>query len=464
MIDFFLNDHAVSTRAPIGRPLLDYLRRDHSLTAAKEGCREGDCGTCLVLLGSLDANGLTYRPVNSCLLPLGEVHGKHVLTVEGLNRPELTPVQKALVEEGAIQCGFCTPGLVIALSAYLLNAPRLDTEQVRTFLGGNLCRCTGYAGIRRAAAKISAQFSLTHLSPRQRIAVLIDARVLPTCCSQMAGQLGRIPPLSEPSQPGALRVGGGTDLWVQRGTELEQARLNLTFDCPELHRIREENGQCLIGAATSAEEIRLSAVLQGCFTDLARDFAKVCSESVRQFATVGGNLVNASPIADMAVLFLALDAELRLTDGRADRWLPLRAFYRGYKQLAMGEKEWIEALRFRLPPTGTVFSFEKISKRRYLDIASVNSAMQLHIDNGIIAVAHLSAGGVAPYPLYLIETCRILKGRSPDRETLALACDTAMGEVAPVSDVRGSSDYKRLLLRRIITAHFIKFIGTEVAV
>ena len=139
--------------APVTRTVLQYLREDAHCTGTKEGCAEGDCGACTVLVGRLHQGALVYEPINACIRFLAACHGCHIVTVEHLKGPDggLHPVQRAMVDHHASQCGFCTPGFVMALYGLWMENPAPDVVQVETALQGNLCRCTGYEPIVRAA-------------------------------------------------------------------------------------------------------------------------------------------------------------------------------------------------------------------------------------------------------------------------------------------------------------------------
>jgi xanthine dehydrogenase small subunit len=217
-----------------------------------------------------------------------------------------------------------------------------------------------------------------------------------------------------------------------------------------------EAGECRIGAATTVEEIRESPLLHACFPSLRDDFDRFCSPPVRRRATLAGNLVNASPSGDLIIYFLALDATLALTDGQHSRRIRLQDFYPGYKQVDKRPDEWITHLRFPAPGPTQRFSYEKVGKRRYLDIASVNTALSITLAGDRIAAVRLTAGGVAPVPLLLGHTAAVLLGQPLTAATVRAAATVAQREIAPISDTRGSADYKRLLLRQLIDAHFLK--------
>jgi len=453
LIHFILNDQPVRIDLPRGLTVLEFLRDTARLTGAKAACWEGDCGSCQVLLGEPVAGGMRYDAVNSCILPLGELAGRHLVTIEGLNGAGLSPIQRTLVECGAVQCGFCTPGLVVALTGYLLNARSIDTPAAVAALSGNLCRCTGYAGIRAAAQELCRR--LQSLAGADRLQALIGGGVLPAYFATIAERLA---PLSPPDRPaaGAVLVAGGTDLFVQQPERMRQADCRFLSRESALRGIGMAAGGCAIGAATTVEEIRESPLMQACCPSIREDFDLFCSPPVRRRATLAGNLVNGSPGGDLIIYFLALDATLELTDGQQSRRIRLQDFYPGYKQVAKRPDEWITRIRFQPPAPAQRFSYEKVGKRRYLDIASVNTALSITLAAGRIAAVRLAAGGVAPVPLLLNKTAAVLLGQPLTAATVHAAATVAQSEIAPITDRRGSADYKRLLLRQLIYAHFLK--------
>lgn len=454
MTRIILNRQLIDEHADPATVVLDLIRRGHSLTGTKDVCREGDCGACQVLLGTLQGGRLRYRAVNACLLPLGAIDACHVVTVEGLNGEVLTPVQRALVDCGAIQCGFCTPGLVMALTGFLLNAEVSCERAAIDAVAGNLCRCTGYAGITRAIARLCRQFDLSGSPPECRIDDLVQWQILPAYFSGIAEKLSAIVPCEarEPL-PGALLVGGGTDLWVARPHSLHARPL--AFLPSSTDGVHVDGDDCIVDATASLEQLRTSTLFRQWFPSVEQDFELICSVPVRARATVGGNLVNASPIADLAVFFLALDARLLLVSHDAGRNVSLKEFFQGYKQVDLQDGERLQAIRFKRSAAQS-FSYEKVGMRRHLDIAAVNSALGIEHADGCIVSAHLSAGGVAPVPFYFEKTRAYLQGRPIVPATVLGAAEIARQEITPISDLRGSADYKRLLLRQLIFAHFMK--------
>jgi xanthine dehydrogenase small subunit len=459
-IAFILNDTEVRSSLPAGTVLLDLIRRDRRLTGTREGCREGDCGACTVLLGSREQGRLRYRAVVSCLLPLGEAAGRHVVTIEGLNGRDLTPIQQAIVSEGASQCGFCTPGIVVSLTAFLLNSRELQSDEAVTAIEGNVCRCTGYTSIRRALERLLRGLRAPLLAAPDRRQALVELGVLP---GYFAGILPRLLALGE-AKPGARQakktdavvLGGGTDLYVQRGDELLDRELLFISRQAGYSGIWPAPDRLFIGSATTVEDMRNSPLLQVVLPDLARHLLSVSSSQIRNRASIGGNIVNASPIGDLSVIFLALDARVALFGPKGNRELPLRDFFLGYKNLAMQKNEIMVWVSIQVPENGWLFNFEKVSRRCRQDIASANSAIGLQMARERIAVAHVAAGGVAPVPLYLKESSAFLAGKEVSPGLVRELILKAENEIAPISDVRGSASYKRSLLRRFLSAHFLE--------
>jgi xanthine dehydrogenase small subunit len=458
MIRLLLNRDVIETSLPPGTVMLDFLRRGRGLAGTKEGCREGDCGACMVLLGEPRGDGVLYRPVNSCLLPLGEAQGRHVVSIEGLNLAGLSPAQHAFVEENATQCGFCTPGFIVSLAGFLLSSPSWDVDAAVDALAGNICRCTGYASIRRALQGVCAALGQPPApGSAERTLQLIAAGWLPESFKDAPGHV-RTPSAQADSTGNAdeLLVAGGTDLFVQRAETLVEAGFALLSRRDDLRGVRVEGGCCVMGAATPWADLEDSPVLREILPGLAEHLKLAASRPIRHRATPGGNLVNASPIGDLAIMLLALGASVVLENGTTRREVALRDFFPGYKKLAKTSGELVAEVRFPVPPPGAVFAFEKVSRRAHLDIASVNSAMLAVVRDGTVAGMELSAGGVAPVPLRLGRASARLAGAPLNAAVLREALDIAQTEVAPISDVRGSADYKRLLLRRLLAAHFLK--------
>jgi len=457
MINFILNDLNISTDLPPTIVLLDFIRKEKMLTGTKEGCREGDCGACTVLLGELVKGTLKYKSVNSCLMPLGDASGKHVVTVEGINQKELSPVQATMVDEGGTQCGFCTPGFVVSMTGYFLNYSNLNTDDAIESLGGNICRCTGYGGIKRAASDSISIFENGKSDNRNHLENLILLKFIPDYFHGIKKRLEKISTNHKSVEKKSnVIISGGTDLYVQRWESLVGSKGNLISQNKKLSGISRIGKQINIGSATTIEEIKSSKLLQKYFPKWNNYLSLFGSLPIRNRATIGGNIVNASPIGDMVNILLALNSTVHLKDGKKKRLILLKNFYKGYKSLDKKKNEIVEKITFLTPSKNSLFNFEKISKRTYLDIASVNSSVYVESKSGKISNIHISAGGVAPIPLYLNNACNYLKNKTIDAETIKKAAEISLKEISPISDARGSAEYKSLLLRQLFFAHFIK--------
>ncbi len=452
MLEFILNDRLIQTNKPAGSLLLDFIRYDQGLCGTKIGCREGDCGACTVLVGTLEHGQLRYRNITSCLSPIGNAAGKHIVTVEGLNMPELSPVQNAIVEEGGTQCGFCTVGFVMSLSGHCLSSENGGYEAARAAMDGNICRCTGYKSLERAAQRLTD--ALAQKPAGDPIPWLVGHNFLPAYFLDIPQKLRNLNAPVRPASQG-VRVSGGTDLYVQKHDTLVDTEVALLFDRPGLQGISIQDGICTLGAGTTVSDMLESEALRAMFPRLSEFLKLVSSTPIRNMSTLAGNFVNASPIGDMTAFFIALNAKISIEGPNGERTIFLKNLYRGYKDLDLADDEILRSVSFQIPASGSLFNFEKVSKRTHLDIASVNTAVLVILKNGAISEIQLSAGGIGPVPTFLEKTCAYLTGKSPTAENIRAAQEILQNEISPISDVRGTEEYKRLLLRQLFYAHFI---------
>ncbi len=470
MIEFILNDQDISTDEPPGTTVLDFVRYHKDLKGTKIGCREGDCGACTVMVGELAGDQVKYRTMTSCLMPLANAAGKHIVTVEGINPPDgsMTPVQQAMVDESGTQCGFCTVGFVMSLTNFCVDDTAKTPQMAVSAIDGNICRCTGYKSIERAACRVSEQLAV---SSEQFVPPYFDS--IPQRLSAVNAR-DCLPLTAHGSQ----FVSGGTDLYVQRPEHMAESDATALLYNEQLRGICDAGEYIEIGGSATVTDLLVSPVMQSVFPQLYKHLKLVSSTPIRNMATLAGNFVNASPIGDMTVWFLAMDAELELScrsphvSKGVTRKLALKDLYLGYKQLAKQHDEMITAIRFKKPGGDFRFNFEKVCKRTYLDIATVNTAISLSCsapykggvdaasaDGVVLSDAHVSAGGVAPIPFYLKETSAFLTGKAVNEETIIAANEIMQSEISPISDVRGTDQYKRLLLRQLFRAHFVEIFG-----
>lgn len=476
---FLANDSVIDTSAGAGKPALDFIRGELGLSGTKEGCREGDCGACAVLIGERHPDStFEWKASPSCLLALGELEAKQLVTIEGLvagaraaGQPEsLTPVMAALLAENGSQCGFCSPGVVISLTAWLLSSPVLDEASAVTAVEGNLCRCTGYAAIRRAATRLASQFAGLPREPRARLEALVAAAVVPPSLlgfikgellPATAAQATPTGPGSKAPGSGIPRLGGGTDYFV-RNPDPEPGFSPALLDLdPGLSRIHPGPQGLELGAAVTIRDFFESPLVRSLVPGIEAFEAEFASSLIRSRATLGGNVANASPVGDLTSMLLALGAICDIAGGPSARALPLCGLYLGYKKLALGEGEYIARFRIFPPARGDLrFSFEKVSKRRRLDIASANTALRLETEGQgprpVILAAMLSAGGMGPTPLVLPKAGALLVGQAPTAELARKVAAQAVAETSPMGDVRGSAGYRARLLERLVLAHFLR--------
>ena len=475
---FLLNGELVEvTSAPTHTTLLEYLRDERRLTGTKEGCAEGDCGACAVVLAEPDGvGGLAWKPVNACIRLLPTVAGKAVFTVESLQSGDGTPhpVQRALVECHGSQCGFCTPGFAMSLFGLYKNAHRPQRADVDDALSGNLCRCTGYLPILAAADRmydldatcngatgwrgpgISADGSRSGSIDEERIAAQLGAITNARGMVYEAGGRKWHAPRTRAAlaaicvaHPSARIVAGATDvgLWITK-QHRDLGDLVYVGDCDDLKMINDSGDALEIGAAVSLEDA--FAALAREWPELRETWKRFASVPIRHSGTLGGNVANGSPIGDSMPALIALGATVLLQSSKATRELPLEDFYLAYQQTALAPGEFVVAIRIPHRPDGLVLRAYKISKRHDQDISAVFACFALTIHDGRIASARLGCGGVAAMPKRAAATEEVLAGRQWDDATTEVAAASLESEFAPIDDMRASASYRRRVLANLM--------------
>jgi xanthine dehydrogenase small subunit len=460
MIQFILNNKLIKTKVNSGLTLLDFIREDEQIKGTKIGCREGDCGACTVLVGTLLKDKISYQNITSCISPLGNANGKHIVTVEGINlKQNLNTAQQAMFDNYATQCGFCTPGFVVSLTGYALSYSQQNYNDGIEAISGNICRCTGYKSIEKASGLIEKK--LLHLNEKDRIKWLIENEFIPDYFKEIPQRLEQLK-LTELSKEGIV-VANGTDLYVNQADNLSEENINLIIFDKSLKRIDYSNGICTLGANTTVTEMASDLKLNNLFPNLKNILKLVSSQPIRNMGTLGGNFVNASPIGDMSIFFLALNSTLTIKHNNGvKRQIPFKDFHKKYKVFDLQKNELITAISFELPASNTFFNFEKVSKRTHLDIASVNTACLIKLNKNTIKEAHFSIGGTAEIPKYLSKTSAFLINSDLNHENIIKAEKILQTEIDPISDVRGSSNYKRLLARQLFYSHFIELLPEKI--
>jgi len=442
MAEFSLNGQRVAiSGTPVHTTLLDFLR-DHRLTGAKEGCAEGECGACTVLTVAHTPQGTAYRPVNSCLLFLPMLADHEIFTVEALARNgELAPAQAAMAAAGGSQCGYCTPGFVMSLFAEHYRPARTGSCDPHS-MGGNLCRCTGYRPIRDAALSLGAPPDDDLRRRLDRPAPLLD-----TIDYEAAGARFLRPTTLEECfaiqrrHPDVRWIAGATDLALEANLRFRRWPVLAALEAvPELRTFTTHPNRISIGAAIPLADIEAHwTSAPAAFRDWVPLFA---SPSLRNRATLGGNLATASPIGDGAPLLIALGAEIELASERGRRTLPLESFFTAYRRTAAEPGELIA--RIHIPsPTPAVTRFYKIAKRAMDDISTVAAAIAIDLDAaGRVTHARIAFGGVAATPLRAVEAEDAIIGRPFTPATIERAQTALRRTLAPISDHRGSAEYR----------------------
>jgi xanthine dehydrogenase small subunit len=439
---------------PVHCTALDFLR-GIGLTGAKEGCAEGECGACSVLVARPDGEGSAWTALNACLVPAAALDGQEVVTVEGLGGPdELHPVQRELAERGGSQCGYCTPGFVCSMAAEYYRAGRHanghhDLEHGPNgfdlhALSGNLCRCTGYRPIRDAAWALGDPDASDPLAVRRTRPAPPPA---PTRIADGDGEFVRPATLAEAldllaEDPAATVLAGATDVGVE--VNLRGARPGRVLAIDRLPELRTLSLDPLeIGAALTLSEVERR--LDGAVPLLDHVWPLFASRLIRNGATIGGNLGTASPIGDLPPALLALEATLVIASRDGDREVALADHFTGYRQTGLRPGELIRAVRIPRP-LAAVTAFHKISKRRYDDISSVAVAFALDVVDGTVARARIGLGGVAATPLRALATEAALEGRPWTEETVLEAAAVLATEGTPMDDHRASAAYRSAML------------------
>ncbi len=468
MLEFVHRGEIISLRnVPPTRMLLQLLREDLGLTATKEGCNEGDCGACTVVIGEKQGQQMRYSAVNSCIRLAHSIQGLALWTAADLAAPDGTPhpVQQALLQNHASQCGFCTPGFAMSLFGLYQNkvchGQAITRQAAQEALSGNLCRCTGYRPILDAAQQMAAlppspldETKLLHLIEHlAQPAQGLEGDFLYKRPATLANLL-----TARAAHPTAQIVAGCTDvgLWVNKLHKNFDAVLDVTR-VAELRQISTDADHLHLGAAVSLTDAFTALEVER--PHLHAFASRFAGLPVRNSGTLGGNVANGSPIGDSMPLLIALHARVVLASVRGARELALEAFYTGYRQNLLAADEVLAWIKVPRPQSDELLRVYKISKRFEDDISAVCLALQLQIQHGVVAHVSVGVGGVAATPVRALQTEAALLGQTWSQETVLKATDTLRGEFAPISDMRASSTYRTEVLGKLLHRFWLESQG-----
>ena len=478
-IRFLLNGERVDVSGVSPQTtLLEYLRDERTLTGTKEGCAEGDCGACTVVLGERANGGIAWKPINACIRLLPSVDGKAVFTVESLKSPDgaLHPVQQALVDNHASQCGFCTPGFAMSLFGLYKSTREPSRRQVEDALIGNLCRCTGSRPIVDAAQRMWAvppadgwrgpgvAADGTRVVSRDEERLAAELALLGRTASleyAYGGQRWSAPRNAAElaaacaTKPAARIVAGMTDvaLWVTKQHRILDDVIYVG-SAEDLAAIRRTASGIEIGAAATLTDA--VDVLNGTWPELEEAWQRFASVPIRNSATLVGNIANGSPIGDSMPALLALGATVVLGSRTGAREVDLDAFYPGFRQTARRAGEYVAAVRIPNRPPGLVVRAYKISKRYDQDISAVFACFALMLGDGRIRTVRIGCGGVAPTPVRAHRTEAVLQGAQWTAASVASAASMLEHEFTPIDDMRASALYRRTVLANLLRRFFLE--------
>ncbi|QGW78585.1 xanthine dehydrogenase small subunit [Pseudomonas alkylphenolica] len=470
MIQFLLNQELRSEHAlDPNLTVLQYLREHLGKSGTKEGCASGDCGACTVVVGEL-AEGddgreqIRYRSLNSCLTFVSSLHGKQLISVEGLkHQGQLHSVQQAMADCHGSQCGFCTPGFVMSLFALQKNSDAPDLHKAQEALAGNLCRCTGYRPILAAAEQSCCQAKPDQFDNNQAQTIARLKAIAPSETGELnSGDKRCLVPLTVAdladlygSHPEARLLAGGTDLALEV-TQFHKTLPVMIYvgNVAELKRIDSHDEHLEIGAATP---------LTDCYDALSREYPdfgellhRFASLQIRNQGTLGGNIGNASPIGDSPPLLIALDAQIVLRKGGSTRTLALEDYFIDYRITARQESEFIEKIIVPRARSAWTFRAYKVSKRLDDDISAVCAAFNLRIENGVIEAARIAFGGMAAIPKRARACEAALVGKAWNQASIERACQALAEDFTPLSDFRASKEYRLLSAQNLLRKYFIE--------
>ena len=468
-IEFILNDELIKiNNVDTNVSVLNYLRIDKRLTGTKEGCASGDCGACTAIIAELKNNKLEYKAVNTCIMFLYSLHGKQLITVEHLSNSKLHPVQQSMVDNHGSQCGFCTPGFVMSMFGMYKDKVKPSNQNIDEYLAGNLCRCTGYNSIKKAAKKMYSYGRKDKFSKNENkiIKLLKKIKHNDILISKNNNKFYipiNLKNLIQYTQNNKQYkfVTGGTDI------ALEVTKKNNTINSliylgnnKDLNYIKIEKNYINIGSATPINKI--IPILKKYYPSFAEMFDRYGSTQIRNVASIGGNLGSASPIGDSLPALLALNTKLIL-QSKNQRLLDIKNFFKAYRKTALKNNEFIKEIRIPILKNH-IFKCYKISKRIDDDISSLFVAYLIKLKNNIIIDVNIAYGGMDSIPNFAFKTQKYLIGKEFNLKNIEKSKQIIEKDFNPLTDVRASSSYRKLVSKNLMDRLFLEINNNKVRI
>ncbi len=442
--------------------ILNYVRIKLKKTGTKEGCAEGGCGACTVVLGELKKNNISYKAINSCIAFVPSLEGKQLILVEDLiSEDELHPVQKAMVNYHGSQCGFCTPGFVMSLFAMYKNYSSYKEDIIKDTIQGNLCRCTGYRPIIDAAKSLNKESRFDHFSRNKKITLDLLRKIKQRNIAIINDNKKYFAPKSVNElksilrqEPNSKLISGGTD--VSLIVTKERKDLNSLIymnSINELNYIKENNSYIEVGATTPL--INFDSFIKKYFPDFSQILKRYGSVQIRNICTIAGNIATASPIGDTLPLLLALDSQIVIKDKSKTQILPLNGFFIGYRKTKLKKGQFIHSIRIPLLKKN-IFKAYKISKRIDDDISSVCASFNIEINNNKIKKIRIAYGGMSSIPKRAFNCEKILLNSFLSDQKIDKAKKQLEKDFKPITDARASKKYRMEVAKKLLEKCFLE--------